>query len=152
MKTYLYNIIVLAYTIATIMLLKSDNRYLFLSMGILGQFLMVHLSHYIYKSNKMWSSFHMYALVYILYVLSFTCIDIFIYMDNPHNFSGYIHENRYKMFVDFTHVNMSIVSTIGYSDIIPKTTISRSYSSYKIMIAIFMIVFLVSDIVVKTKK
>jgi hypothetical protein len=55
------------------------------------------------------------------------------------------------MFVDFVYVNFSTVSTMGYNDITPATTLVRGYSSYKIAVAVFMIVFVVSDIVVKTK-
>jgi hypothetical protein len=40
---------------------------------------------------------------------------------------------------------------MGYSDITPSTTTTRSYTSYKIAIAIFIIVFLISDINIKTK-
>jgi hypothetical protein len=76
---------------------------------------------------------------------------MYLYLDDPHNFSGKIYKSLPAMFIDFFYVNFCTVSTMGYSDITPSTTVSRAYSSYKIAIAIFIIIFLVSDINIKTR-
>lgn len=146
--------LVIVYILITFFLvnLKKISKYNFLWLGVIGQYLLLNMSFHIYKSKYIWSSFHMYALMYVMYVLSFTCIDLYFYLDDPHHFQGFLHSNhRGSLFVDFVYVNISTISTIGYGDITPKSTASRLYFCYKIVIAIFMIVFLVSDIVIKTK-
>lgn len=150
-------ILVILYLIGTMLLLSytkkptNSTKYEFLFLGLIGQILLFHISYHIYKSQQIWYSFSMYALMYVLFILSFTNIDMYLYLDNSLNFTGRIFKNIQKMFLDFVYVNFSTVSTMGYSDIMPTTTMSRSYSSYKIAVSIFMIVFLISDINVKTK-
>jgi len=152
-----HNVLVILYLVAVIVLLNYTKKpidkfkYYFLFLGLFGQVLLFYLSYHIYKSQHIWYSFYMYALMYVLYILSFTCIDIYFYLDNHRNFIGKIHKDIGSMFVDFVYINFSTVSTMGYGDITPATTLTRGYSSYKIAVAVFMIVFLVSDIVVKTK-
>lgn len=126
-------------------------KYGFLVLGLIGQVLLFYISYYIYKSGQIWYAFYMYALMYILYILSFTSTDIYLYLNDHSNFTGKIYKNIHRMFADFVYVNFCTVSTMGCNDISPATTTTRLYSSYKIAMSIFMIVFLVSDIVVKTK-
>lgn len=145
--------LVVCYVVAILLVMTTTRSpYGPLVLGLWGQAMLAQFAYHIYRSHNMWSSFQMYAVMYVLFVLSFSCIDMFFYKDSPHHYEGTIHSSTGPMLVDFVHLNMSIVSTIGYSDIVPKTTSTRAYSSYKMMVAIFMIVFLVSDIVVKTKK
>ena len=149
-----HHVLVILYFIATMILMTyttKPTKYEFLLLGIVGQVLLFFISYHIYKSQQLWSSFYMYALIYILYILSFTCIDIYFYLTNSLNFTGKIFKTIHRMFVDFVYVNFSTVSTMGYSDITPGTTTTRAYSSYKIATAIFMIVFLITDITIKTK-
>lgn len=149
-----YNLLIILYVLIVFVLItmKKISKYNFLLWGVIGQILLFNMSIHIYRSKHIWTSFNMYALMYVLYIFSFTCIDIFFFLDNPHHFKGTIHhENNLKMFIDFFYVNISTISTIGYGDITASSTETRLYFSYKIAIAIFMIVFLVSDIVVKTK-
>lgn len=127
-------------------------KYKFLGLGLFGQVLLLNMSFHIYRSKYIWSSFNMYAMMYVLYIFSFSCLDIYFFLNNHHNFKGFLHhENITKLFIDFVYVNISTISTIG-GDITPKSTSTRLYVSYKIAIAIFMIVFVVSDIVIKSKK
>lgn len=150
------NILVVLYFILTILLVAmakkpaKQTKYYFLSLGLVGQVLLFNLSFHIYKSEHVWYSFYMYALMYVLYILSFTNLDIFFHLENPKSFVGKIHKDIYSMFVDFVYVNFSTISTMG-SDITPLSTLARAYSSYKIATAIMMIVFLVIDIGIKTK-
>jgi hypothetical protein len=131
---------------------NKSTKYGFLMLGLIGQALLFHISYQIYRSQQIWYSFTMYALLYVVFIFSFTSMDMFLYLENPMNFVGRIEkENIHKMFVDFVYINFSTVSTMGYSDITPGTTMTRGYSSYKIATAIFMIVFLVSDINIKIK-
>lgn len=152
-----HHVLLVCYIIATLLLLSYTKKpseltkYEFLLLGMIGQALLFHISYHIYKSQQIWYSFYMYALIYILYILSFTSIDMYLYLENSMNFTGRIYKDVHKMFIDFVYVNFCTVSTMGYSDITPNTTTTRSYSSYKIAIAIFMIVFLISDINIKTK-
>lgn len=152
-----HHVLVVCYVIATMLLLgytkepSKTTKYEFLVLGLMGQVLLFHISYKIYKSQQIWHSFTMYALIYVLYILSFTSTDMYLYMENSMNFTGRIYKDVHKMFVDFVYVNFCTVSTMGYSDITPSTTVTRFYSSYKIAIAIFMIVFLISDINIKTK-
>lgn len=153
----IYNALIIVYLVVVIILLKYTKKpndkfkNYFLALGLIGQILLFYLSYNIYKSQYIWYSFYMYALMYVLYIVSFTCIDVYLYLDNPHSFIGKIHKDIGSMFVDFVYINFSTVSTMGYGDITPSTTLVRGYSSYKIAVAIFMIVFLVSDIVIKIK-
>lgn len=152
-----HHVLVFCYVIAILLLVAytkkttTTTRYKFLILGLIGQVLLFCLSYHIYKSQQIWYSFTLYALIYVLFVLSFTSIDMFLYLGNSMNFTGKIYKDVRKMFVDFVYINFCTVSTMGYSDISPSTTIARSYTSYKIVIAIFMIVFLISDINIKTK-
>ena len=140
------------YFLATCMIVATNrNKHDFLWLGLLGQLLLAHLSVDIYLSKQIWASFHTYALMYVLYVLSFSCIDVYFYLHDQDNFAGKIHKQHEQMFIDFVYVNISTISTIGYGDLVPLTTKTRAYFCYKILIAIFMTVFLVSDIVVKSK-
>lgn len=145
-----HSVLVACYVAATLFLLFFTQQN-FLLLGLLGQVLLFHLSYHIYRSQQIWYSFSLYALIYVVYILSFTNIDMHLSLQNPRNFTGKANRDIRKRFVDFTHVNFSTVSTMGYSDIAPYTTAARSYSSYKIAVAIFMIVFLVSDINIKTR-
>lgn len=147
-----HNFLVGSYFLATLVIVGTNrNKHDFLWLGLLGQLLLAHLAVDIYLSKQIWASFHTYALMYVLYVLSFSCIDVYFHLHDKDNFGGKIHKEHEQMFLDFVYVNISTISTIGYGDIVPLTTATRSYFCYKIVIAIFMIVFLVSDIVVKSK-
>jgi len=152
-----HHVLVFCYVMATLLLIaytkkpSTTTKYEFLLLGLIGQVLLFHLSYHIYKSQQIWYSFTLYALIYVLFILSFTSIDMYLYLENSMNFTGKIYKDVHKMFVDFVYVNFCTVSTMGYSDITPTTTTTRSYTCYKIAIAIFMIVFLISDINIKTK-
>lgn len=147
------HVLVACYVAATlfILLLTQGQPHIFLFLGFLGQVLLFHLSYHIYKSQQIWYSFYLYALLCVVYILSFTNTDMFFSFQNPRNFTGKSDKDIRKRFMDFVHLNLCTMSTMGYSDIIPYTTIARTYSSYKIAVAIFMIVFLVSDINIKTR-
>lgn len=151
------NVLVACYIAATILIMmltkdpSRNRKYVFLLLGLMGQLLFFYISYHIYMSKQIWYSVYMYVLIYLVYLLSFTSIDIFFYLDDHKNFSGKIYTDISAMYVDFVYVNFSTVSTMGYSDITPQTTATRAYSCYKIAIAIFIIIFLVSDINIKTK-
>lgn len=157
MKTKTYYILVVLYLLATAVLMFYSSKttkytkYEFLLVGLVGQVMLYAISYHIYKSQQMWSSVYLYAVMYVLYILSFTSIDIYFYLENAMNFTGKIFRAIHRMFIDFLYLNFSTVSTMGIGDISPNTTTTRAYSSYKIAVAIFMIVFLVSDITIKTK-
>jgi hypothetical protein len=147
-------VLVYVLTIVIVMITMMEHpslKYDFGGLGLLGQVLLFRLSASIYRSKSVGSSFHMYALMYILYIFSFTCMDLSFYLDDPSHFEGSFNPDKlWKLFIDFVYVNISTISTIG-GNITPRSTATRFYFSYKIAIAIFMIVFVVSDIVVKTK-
>lgn len=157
MKNKTYYILVFLYLLAMAVLMFYSSKttkytkYEFLLLGLVGQSLLYAISYHIYKSQQMWASFYLYAIMYVLYVLSFTSIDIYFYLENAMNFTGKIFRSINRMFIDFIYLNFSTVSTMGIGDISPNTTTTRAYSSYKIGVAIFMIVFLISDITIKTK-
>lgn len=148
-----HHVLVACYVAATLSLLflTPGQPLFFLLLGLVGQVLFFHLSYYIYQSQQIWYSFSLYALLCVVYILSFTNIDTHLSLQNHRNFTGKADKNIHKRFVDFIHVNFCTMSTMGYSDILPYTTLARSYSSYKIAVAVFMIVFLVSDINIKTR-
>lgn len=150
-----HQLLVVSYVVAILLMLLFSSpkpaSVWFLLLGLVGQALLFHVSYYIYKSQQIWYSFYLYVWIYVLYILSFTCMDIYLYLEDPVNFSGRVDKDIRKMFVDFVYLNFCTVSTMGYSDILPHSTLSRSYSSYKIAIAIFVIIFLVSDINIKTR-
>lgn len=139
--------------VMTNLLLVGTNRdkYDFLLLGVLGQILLMVLCIDVYLSKKVWQSFHTYGLMYLLYVLSFSCMDVFFYLHDPTNFSGKIHSQHKQMFIDFVYVNISTISTIGYGDITASSTLARSYFCYKMVMAIFIITFMINIIVVRTK-
>lgn len=140
---------VVAYAImVAVLVLMGARKEWFLGVGLLGQVALLYLSVRIYHSKRIWGSFRLYALVCVLFVLSFSCIDAFFYKDEPGSFRGVLHHDN-RSFVDFVYLNMSTISTIGYGDITPAATTTRAYACYKMVLVTFMIVFLVSDIVVK---
>lgn len=146
------NALVFIYILFLFMILRTQNKNLFLLMGLFGQILLINLSVNIYKSKHVWTSLNMYALMYVLFVLSFSCLDVYFYLSDPLHFTGTIHdENSGTLLIDFINVNMSVISTMGLNNILPSSTMTRAYFSYKIMIAIFMIVFVVSDITIEKK-
>lgn len=140
---------IIIYAITIMFFVASDkkaHKNIFLILGLLGQILLVSLTLDIYHSRLMWTSYHLYALMYVLFVLSNSCLDIYIYLSNKHNFEGFIHTYIPSMFIDFLYTNISTVSTIGCGDITPATTTTRLLYSYKMVFAIFMIVFLLTYI------
>lgn len=142
-KTHYKMVIMYATTIMMFVALnKKEYKDIFLILGLLGQVLLVSLTLDIYHSRFMWTSYHLYALIYVLFVLSNSCLDINLYLSNKHNFNGFIHTYIPSMFIDFLYTNISIVSTIGCGEITPATTSTRLFYSYKMIVAIFMIVFL----------
>lgn len=144
----LHNRLVLVYTIIIMacVISKIKSKNVFLIMGIIGQILLVHLSLDIYRTSLKWVSIHIYALMYVLFVLSNSCLDMYFYLDDEKNFNGFIHKDIGRMFIDFVYVNISTISTIGYGDITPATTMTRVLYCYKMVVAIFMIVFIISYI------
>lgn len=146
------NGLVIVYFLLLMLILQTKNKNFFLWLGVLGQLLLVQLSLQIYKSKHVWTSLNLYALMYVLFVLSFSCLDIYFYLSDPLHFTGTIHDqNSGTLLIDFINVNMSVVSTMGLNNILPSSTSTRAYFSYKIMFAIFMIVFVVSDITIEKK-
>lgn len=151
-----YKLITFLYFLLTSVFLSTNykNKNFFLWMGVLGQCILFSLSRYILSLEYVHGTFHLSAnlCLYLLFLMSFSHIDIYFYLDDKENYIGIINEKyTYKMFLEFIYVNLSIVSTIGYSDIMPKNTITRTYFSYKLTIVVYMIVFLVSDIMLKKR-
>lgn len=146
-----YEAVVLAYAVLVLCVVPWECAPVFFLMGVIGQLLLYNMSFYIFRSRRLWSSVRIYALMYLLFVLSFTCLDMHIYLGNSDHFVGTLHDDPIPLFMDFVYFNISTVSTIGYGDITPMTTLARSYMCYKIAIVIFMIVFLVSDITTASK-
>lgn len=137
-------------TVITIMASAGVSKGWFLGVGLVGQAALLYLSLRIYQSKRIWGSFHLYALLCVLFVLSFSCVDMFFLLGDPGSFTGIVRkDDHWGSFVDLAYLNTATISTIGYGDVVPRTTITRAVACYKMSIVVFMIVFLVSDIVVK---
>lgn len=141
--------IVEAYTCTVVALvLAGGQKEWFLGVGLLGQAALIYMSVRIYQSKRIWGSFYLYALVCVLFIMSFSCIDTYFYLEDPESYNG-IHKDHWRSFVDLVYLNTSTISTIGYGDVVPRTTTTRAFACYKMSVVVFMIVFLVSDIVIK---
>lgn len=128
------------------------HKYLFLFVGIIGQFNLLYATYIIYELKSRTESVKVYLIAYLIYLSSFIMIDIFSILNNPNNWKGLLHNEHgvHGMITDFLYFNLANVSTIGVSDISAYTIGARLYVSYKLFITIIMAAFLLNDIIIKS--
>lgn len=132
---------------------KLNLHNLFLFVGMIGQIFIIIVAYDICISKYLKESVSLYVSMYIIFLLSFSFIDIYFYLLSKDHYYGKLvsDNNIYRMFVDFFYFNISTISTISYGDISAKTTSCKLYYSYKVMMVIFMGTFLLNDIIAKSK-
>lgn len=150
------------YTTVSLLLLRYIHdtkdmvryRNIFFIMGFWGQILLILVSYGIYVTQRIRESIYMYISIYAVFLISFSFLDMSLYVSNKNHFSNRIAEDDvddvYTFFVDFVYYNISTVSTISYGDLLVKSFECKIYTIYKVMIVIFICTFLLNDIVVKS--
>jgi len=119
--------------------------------GIFGFFTLFILSFQIYKTKSIKYSIFLYLHIYLLYILSCSIIDMYLMCDSK-NYKNIVYkkEKKWSLFVDCVYINLALISTIGQSEISSKSTLSRLFINFKIIIVIFTYTFLLNDIISKT--
>lgn len=129
---------------------RKLTRTFMLSMGVVGQVMVLFVAYAIFRTSSLRLSIHMYICLYMMHLVSLSLLDMEMFTQNPKNFSGRIHDhNTWTIFADFFYLNASIVSTIGFGDILAVSLTARMYTVYKILMTIFICAFLLNDIIVK---
>lgn len=158
MKHLFYNSILLYIFILIILCLQYKHpthihQNIFLTLGIVGQCNLLFATYIVYKLKTRSESVKVYIVCLFIYLLSFIMLDIYFLLNNPHSWGGHLHykDGMSGLIVDFLYYNLANLSTIGVSDITALTIKTRLYVSYKFIITIIIVAFLINDIVIKSR-